>query len=274
MESIKLGVIGFGNMGTAHCANVYHGKVPRMTLGAICDMAPERIKAAKEKYPDVPVYENYMDLIKSGNADVIIIAVPHYLHPEIAIAGFDNGLNVITEKPAGVYTKQVIEMNAKAEESDKLFGIMFNQRTNPIYKKIREMVQSGELGTIKRINWIVTDWYRPQAYHDSNSWRSTWKTEGGGTLINQNPHQLDLWQWMFGMPDKIKSHVSYGKYYDIEVEDDVTAFFEYDNGITGVYITSTGETPGTNRLEIACDMGRLVVENDKIRFDKNKVSEW
>lgn len=273
MDSLRLGVIGFGNMGTAHCANVYDGKVPRMTLGAICDIAPERLKVAKERYPDVPVYDNYMDLIKSGNADVIIIAVPHYFHPEIAIAGFENGLNVITEKPAGVYTKQVIEMNAKAEQSDKLFGIMFNQRTNPIYAKIREMVKSGELGAIKRINWIVTDWYRAQAYHDSNSWRSTWKTEGGGTLINQNPHQLDLWQWMFGMPDKITSNVSYGKYYNIEVEDDVTAFFEYDNGITGVYITSTGETPGTNRLEIACDMGRIVVEDNKIRFDKNKISE-
>ena len=142
-----------------------------------------------------------------------------------------------------------------------------------MYQKIRKMVQGGELGHIKRISWIITDWYRPQAYHDSASWRSTWKTEGGGTLINQNPHQLDLWQWMFGMPDKLTSFVSFGKYYDIEVEDDVTAYLEYENGTTGTYITSTGEAPGTNRLEIACDMGRIVVENEKMIFNRNVVSE-
>ena len=150
---------------------------------------------------------------------------------------------------------------------------MYNQRTNPMYQKIRKMVQSGELGHIKKISWIITDWYRSQAYHDSGSWRSTWKTEGGGTLINQNPHQIDLWQWMFGMPDKVTAFASFGKYYDIEVEDDVTAFFEYENGTTGTYITSTGEAPGTNRLEIACDMGRIVVENGKMHFKRNVISE-
>ena len=140
-------------------------------------------------------------------------------------------------------------------------------------QKIKEMIDGGEIGEIKRMNWIVTDWYRPQAYHESSPWRSTWKHEGGGALINQNPHQLDLWQWMFGMPDRIFAKVSFGKYYDIEVDDDVFAYFEYDNGTTGEYITSTGETPGTNRLEIACDMGKIVVENNKISFDKNVVSE-
>lgn len=150
---------------------------------------------------------------------------------------------------------------------------MYNQRTNPVYKKIKELVENGSLGSIKRVSWIITDWYRSQAYHDSCTWRSTWATEGGGTLINQNPHQLDLWQWMFGMPSKIMSHVSFGKYYDIEVEDDVTAFMQYENGMTGVYITSTGEAPGTNRLEIACDMGKIVVENNEIKFNRNVISE-
>ncbi len=186
---------------------------------------------------------------------------------------FEYGLHVIVEKPAGVYTKQVLELNDAAKKSGKLFGIMFSQRTNPIYQKIRELVRSGELGTIKRVQWTITDWYRPQSYHDSCTWRSTWKTEGGGTLINQNPHQLDLWQWMFGMPQKIMPHMSFGKYYNIEVEDDVTAFMQYDNGMTGVYITSTGEAPGTNRLEIACDMGRLVAENNKLTFKRNIISE-
>ncbi len=273
MDKIRLGVIGFGNMGTNHCKNVSDGMVPKMELTAICDISEDRRKVAKELYNDVKVFENAEELYKSGICDLVLVAVPHYDHPQLVIKAFEYGLNVITEKPAGVYTKQVIEMNEAAEKSDRLFGIMYNQRTNPMYQKIRQMVKNGELGHIKRISWIITDWYRPQGYHDSGSWRSTWKGEGGGTLINQNPHQLDLWQWMFGMPDKIYAKVSFGKYYDIEVEDDVTAYFEYENGTTGTYITSTGEAPGTNRLEIACDMGKIVVENGNMIFYRNVVSE-
>lgn len=273
MEKVRLGVIGFGNMGTAHCKNVFSGEVPGMELTAICDIAEKRREAAKELYPEIVIFEKAEDLYKSGLCDAVMVAVPHYDHPKLVIKAFECNLNVITEKPAGVYTKQVLEMNEAAEKSNKVFGIMYNQRTNPKYQKIRQMIKNGELGHIKRISWTVTDWYRPQSYHDSGSWRSTWKGEGGGTLINQNPHQLDLWQWMFGMPDKITAFVSFGKYYDIEVEDDVTAYFEYENGTTGTYITSTGEAPGTNRLEIACDMGKIIVENDNIIFYRNVVSE-
>ncbi len=270
---VRLGIVGFGNMGTGHAKNVSEKKVPGMVLTAVCDIAEARREVCKKRYPEAAVFADAEEMYKSGLCDVVLIAVPHYDHPGLAIKAFEYGLNVITEKPAGVYTKQVKEMNAAADASDKLFGIMYNQRTNPVYAKIRDMVKSGELGHIKRITWIITDWYRPQAYHDSSTWRSTWKTEGGGALINQNPHQLDLWQWMFGMPDRIFAKVSFGKYYDIEVEDDVMAYFEYDNGTTGEYITSTGEFPGTNRLEIACDMGRVVVEDNKITFNRNVISE-
>lgn len=273
MEKLRIGIIGYGNMGTGHVANLTAGKVPAMELTAVCDIAPARREAAAAAHPQLAVFEKATDLYKSGLCDAVLIAVPHYSHPGLAIEAFQNGLHVITEKPAGVYTKQVKEMNEAAAKSGKVFGIMYNQRTNPVYQKLREMIRRGDLGHIKRITWIVTDWYRPQAYHDSSSWRSTWKEEGGGALINQNPHQLDLWQWMFGMPDRIFAKVSFGKYYDIEVEDDVMAFFEYDNGTTGEYITSTGEAPGTNRLEIACDMGKIVVENNKLTFLRNVISE-
>ena len=273
MKKVKLGVIGYGNMGTAHVENIMTGKVPNMEIGAVCDIDPDRQKALKEKYPEIQFFENAEGLYKSGLCDAVIIATPHYDHPSLVMKAFEYGLNVITEKPAGVYTKQVKEMNEAAEKSDKLFGIMYNQRTNPLYQKLRKMVQDGSLGHIKRITWIITDWYRPQAYHDSSSWRSTWKDEGGGALINQNPHQLDLWQWMFGMPDRIYANASFGKYHDIEVEDDVCAFFEYENGTTGQYITSTGEAPGTNRLEIACDMGKIVIEKGEFLFFRNVISE-
>ncbi|MDD6483656.1 MAG: Gfo/Idh/MocA family oxidoreductase [Clostridiales bacterium] len=273
MDKVRYGVIGFGNMGTSHCRSIHKKQVPKAELTAICDISQERVMAAKEEFPDIAVFDNASELFKSGLCDAVIIAVPHYDHPGLAIEAFGAGLNVITEKPAGVYTKQVMEMNEAAKKSGKLFGIMYNQRTNPTYQKLKSMIDTGQIGHIKRISWIITNWYRPQAYHDSGSWRSTWKTEGGGTLINQNPHQLDLWQWLFGMPDKIKSFVSFGKYYDIEVEDDVTAYMEYNNGTTGTYITSTGEAPGTNRLEIACDMGRVVIENGTMTFDRNIISE-
>lgn len=273
MEKLKVGIIGIGNMGSMHLANITAGKVPNMEIGAICDIDPEKRKKLAEKYPDIKIFETSDEIIDSGLIDAVIIATPHYDHPPIAVKAFSKGLHVLSEKPAGVYTAQVKEMNEAAKKSGKVFGIMYNQRTNPVYQKLRELIQNGSLGHIKRIAWIITDWYRPQAYHDSGTWRSAWKTEGGGALINQNPHQLDLWQWLFGMPSKIMSHVSFGKYYDIEVEDDVTAFMQYDNGTTGVYITSTGEAPGTNRLEISCDMGTVTVENNTITFWRNVISE-
>ena len=270
---VRLGVVGYGNMGSAHVRNIMGGKVPGMVIGAVCDHAEARRNALKEAYPEIPAFENAEDLFESGLCDAVIIAVYHYDHPRLVIKALECGLNVITEKPAGVYTKQVKEMNDAAAKSDKLFGIMYNQRTNPVYQKIKKMIEDGELGGIKRVTWIVTNWYRCQAYHDSSTWRSTWATEGGGALINQNPHQLDLWQWMFGMPDRIYAKAGFGKFYDIEVEDEVIAFMEYDNGISGQYIASTGEAPGTNRLEIACDMGKIVVEDNKIIFDRNVMSE-
>ncbi|MBQ7953446.1 MAG: Gfo/Idh/MocA family oxidoreductase [Clostridia bacterium] len=277
MNKVKMGIIGFGNMGKEHVKNIYDGKIPNMELAAVCDMDDKKIKLINELYPDVTTFSDVEDMYKSGLIDSVLIATPHYDHAKYAIMGFDYGLNVLTEKPAGVHTKQVKEMNEAAAKSDKVFGIMYNQRTNPLYQKVKELIENGTLGHIKRITWIITTWYRPQLYHNSSAWRSTWKGEGGGTLINQNPHQLDLWQWMFGMPDKVYSRVSYGKFYDIEVEDEVVAMFDYDNGTIGQYITSTGEAPGTNRLEIACDMGRVIVERsggeEKLIFDRNVISE-
>jgi len=273
MNKVKIGVLGYGNMGTTHVKKLTVGKAPNVELVAVCDIAADRRAAVKEIYPDIPVFADAEGMYKSGLCDAVLIAVPHYDHAPLAIKAFEHGLHVLVEKPAGVHTRQVREMNEVAAKSGKVFGIMYNQRTNPVYQKLRQMIREGQLGQIKRITWIITDWYRPQAYHDSSTWRSTWKTEGGGALINQNPHQLDLWQWMFGMPDRIYAKVYFGKYHNVEVEDDVMAFFEYDNGTTGEYITSTGEAPGTNRLEVACDMGKVVIENDRMIFHRNVVSE-
>ncbi|HIX92325.1 MAG TPA: Gfo/Idh/MocA family oxidoreductase [Firmicutes bacterium] len=271
MDKVRFGIVGFGNMGTGHCKYLNAGEIEGATLAAICDIKPAKLEMAKEAYPDVALFDNHMDMFKSGKIDAVIIATPHYFHPTIGIDAFNCGINVISEKPAGVYTKQVEELIAVAKKSGLAYGMMFNQRTNPMYQKMREMVQGGELGSLYRCVWIITDWFRTQSYYDSGDWRATWDGEGGGVLLNQCPHQLDLWQWIFGMPTRIHAFCHEGKYHNIEVEDDVTAYAEYANGATGVFITTTGEAPGTNRFEITGTLGKLVAEGNTLKFTKNEV---
>ena len=278
MNQIRLGIIGLGNMGRGHMNNILTGKTPSVKLTAVCDIDPQKLTAAEEinrnsVASEITCFTDSEELFQSGLVDAVLIAVPHYDHPNIAKAAFSHKIHVLTEKPAGVYTRQVREMNQSAKESGVTFGIMFNQRTNPLYAKARDLVQSGELGELKRMVWIITNWYRTQAYYDSGSWRATWGGEGGGVLLNQAPHNLDLWQWIFGMPKRVRSFCSFGKYHNIAVEDDVTIYGEYDNGATSVFISTTGEAPGTNRLEISGDRGKIVIEHGKLCFWKLKEAE-
>mgnify|MGYP002589572031 FL=1 len=274
MEQVRLGIIGVGNMGSGHTANIMAGKVPEVRITAAADLRESRREWAKENMPEgTAIFEDGDSLIKSGTCDAVLIAVPHYDHPRLTILALENGLHVMCEKPAGVYTKQVREMNEVAEKSDRVFGMMFNQRTNCIYKKMHDMVQSGDYGKLKRVNWIITDWYRTQAYYNSGGWRATWDGEGGGVLLNQCPHNLDLLQWICGMPSKVRAFCHNGKWHDIEVEDDVTAYMEFANGATGVFITTTGDAPGTNRLEITGTKGRIICENDQLTYDKLEEDE-
>ena len=226
MEKIRLGIIGIGNMGSSHARKVVEGKCPDFQLVAIADTNPQRhdwIKA--DLGENIHCFFNPEEMLDSGLIDACIVSVPHYDHCKYAMACMQRGIHVMVEKPAGVYTKQVKEMNAEAaKHPDVVFGMMFNQRTNHIYRKIKELIDSGKYGQIRRTNWIITNWYRPQAYYDSGAWRATWAGEGGGVLLNQCPHQLDLWQWLCGMPVKVQAHLHYGKWHDIEVEDDVTAY--------------------------------------------------
>jgi len=276
MDKVRFGIIGVGNMGKSHARKFLKNDVENAVLAAVCDKKQERLDAirALDGGDAVVPFTDYRQLLSSGLVDAVIVATPHYYHPQMVMDALAAGLHVICEKPAGVYTKQVKEMNAAAQKSDRLFTMMFNQRTNCVYRKIREMVTGGELGEIRRINWIITDWYRSQSYYDSGDWRATWKGEGGGVLMNQCPHQLDLLQWVTDMmPTKIHAFCHYGKWHDIEVEDDVTAYLEYENGATGVFITTTGDAPGTNRLELTGNNGKLVCENGKLTFWKLETPE-
>lgn len=266
MEKVKLGVIGLGNMGSGHTQNILAGKTPEITLAAAADRREARRAWAQDNLPGVPLFTEGSQLIASGLCDAVLIATPHYQHPTLAQEAFSQGLHVMCEKPAGVYTKAVREMNAAADQSGKVFGMMFNQRTNCLYRKMRQMVQEGQLGQLKRVNWIITDWYRTQIYYDSGDWRATWSGEGGGVLLNQCPHQLDLLQWICGLPQRVQAFCHEGKWHDIEVEDDVTAYLEFPGGATGVFVTTTGDAPGTNRFEVTGTLGKLVCEDGALRF--------
>ncbi|WP_062107130.1 Gfo/Idh/MocA family protein [Bacillus niameyensis] len=275
MAEVKVGIIGLGNMGTAHATALKGGKVKGARLAAVCDPRTDRLDWIREEFgSQVQCFESVDEFFEKADIDGVTIATPHYDHPDLAIRAFEKDLHVLCEKPAGVYTKNVRLMNEAGLKSGKVFSMMFNQRTNPLYKKMRELIHSGELGEIKRTNWIITDWYRPQSYYDSGGWRATWAGEGGGVMLNQSPHQLDLWQWITGMmPTRVRAFCGFGKYHDIEVEDDVTAYVEYENGATGLFVTSTGEAPGTNRFEVVGDRGKLVVENGQLTFWRLRQSE-
>jgi len=276
MNAVRFGILGMGNMGSGHLKLFMENKIKDGELAAVCDLKKDRLEWAQAQAPGVKTFGNAQEMMDSGLIDAIIIAVPHYLHPPMAIEGFKRKIHVLCEKPAGVYTKQVREMNAAADEAEKdgvVFGIMFNQRTNSVFKKMREIVHGGALGQIKRNNWLITNWYRPQAYYDSGDWRATWSGEGGGVLLNQCPHNLDLWQWICGMPQKVTAFCHEGKWHNIEVEDDVTAYVEYADGSTGVFVTSTADMPGDNRFEVMGDNGKLVFEDDKLTLYKLQTAE-
>lgn len=274
MRKVKLGIVGVGNMGSGHLKNIKEGLCPELEVAAVADINPDRLKWAREQLgEDLPVFSTAEEMLDSGLIEAALVSVPHYDHPKYAIECFQRNLHVMVEKPAGVYTKQVREMNEASAKSNVKFGLMFNQRTDHIYRKMRELVQGGSLGQIRRTSWIITNWYRPQAYYDSGAWRATWSGEGGGVLLNQCPHNLDLWQWICGMPVKVDAKLHFGKWHDIEVEDDVTAYVEYANGATGTFITSTGDAPGTNRFEITLDGGKLIAENGELTLWKLEMPE-
>ena len=274
-KKIRLGIIGLGNMGSGHARSIMEGKCPDFDLVAVADINPARVEWGKANLAgSIRYFDDALAMLDSGCIDACMVCVPHYDHPRYAMACMQRGIHVMVEKPAGVYTKQVREMNEEAaKHPDVVFGMMFNQRTNHVYRKMRELVQSGQYGQIRRTNWIITDWYRPQAYYDSGAWRATWSGEGGGVLLNQCPHQLDLWQWICGMPVSVLSQMRFGQWHDIEVEDDVTTYVEYANGATGVFVTTTGDAHGTNRFEIQMDRAKLVVEDGQLHVLEFEVSE-
>ena len=276
MDKVRYGIIGLGNQGSFYTLKIFdEGIAKEAEITAFCDINPQKIETLKGKTQtkDARYFTDYVELLDSGLCDAILVETPHYKHPEIVMECLKRGIHVISDKPAGVYTKQVREMNEMAANTDAVFGMMFNQRTNCLYRKMKELIENGEIGEIQRVTWIITNWFRTQTYYDGGSWRATWSGEGGGVLMNQAPHQLDLLQWICGMPVKVHAKMQFGAWHDIEVEDDVSAWMEFPNGATGVFITSTGDVRGTNRLEIQMDKAKLTVENGKLWVEEYAMTD-
>ena len=271
---VRIGIVGLGNMGAVHVGHV--SRLPNTELVAICDNRPDKLAEICAKHA-VAGFSDYAQMLESAEMDGVIIATPHYDHPQMTLAAFARGLHVLVEKPIAVHVRDAQRMiaayhQAKATRPELVFAAMFMQRTYGFWRKIKAMIDEGQLGTLIRTTWIITDWFRTQHYYDSGDWRATWQGEGGGVLINQCPHNLDLYQWLVGMPARVHGFVSFGKHHRIEVEDEVTACFEHENGMVGHFITTTGESPGTNRLEIVGENGRLVYEQGKLLFFRNQWS--
>lgn len=265
---VQLGLIGLGSMGKVHARMIADGKVPGMELAAVCDKSAEACSAFK----DLTAFHDAQEMMHSGLVNAVLIATPHYAHTTLGIEALQRGLHVLVEKPISVHKADCERLIAAYDPGrGNVFAAMFNQRTDPRYRKLRELLQSGELGEVRRINWVITDWFRSEVYYLSGGWRATWAGEGGGVLLNQCPHQLDLWQWLFGMPAKVTASCQIGRFHNIEVEDSVTALLEYENGTQGVFVTTTGETPGENRLSVACERGLVVVETNGLRFTRNEM---
>ncbi len=266
-EKIRLGLIGLGNMGRVHAVNLLAGKVPRIELTAVAETNPEKLA----EFPGLKAYPSFEAMAQAGGLDAVLIATPHYLHTAQGIQALQAGFHVLVEKPISVQKADAERLCAAHTRRDRVFAAMFNQRTDPLYVRLRELVRGGELGAIRRVNWTVTNWFRTAQYYAAGGWRATWAGEGGGVLLNQCPHNLDLLQWIFGQPRRVRAFSQFGRYHAIEVEDDVTAYLEFEGGATGAFVASTGEAPGTNRLEVAAENGRVVVEHDRLTWTRNAV---
>lgn len=261
-KKIRLGIIGLGAEGGMYANFIEQGMVPHVEIGAICDILPEKKARADEL--GVPFYENYIEMLESGNVDAVVTTTPHYLHPEMGIESLKRDIHALVEKPVGVYTKQARELiDYAATKPELTFGVFFNQRTNPLYIDLKNLVASGELGKLRHTSWIITTWWRPQGYYNQSEWRATWGGEGGGVLVNQAPHQLDLWQWICGVPKKCFAKLAYGYKRDLVVEDEVNALVDFGDGATGHFMTCTHDLVGTDRLEMLFDQGKVVVDNSQ-----------
>ena len=261
---VRLGVIGLGNIARQHIDNLTGGLVGDCVLAALCSRQPHELAAAL----DVPHFTDYAELVYSGTCDAVLVATPTFTHFEIGACALRAGLHVMMEKPLGLSAREGEELLA-LQQPGQMFALMLNQRTDPLFTTMRDTIVAGTLGEITRTHWTMTNWFRPEVYFQVSDWRATWRGEGGGLLLNQCIHNLDIYQWLCGMPTSVQAFCEFGRHHDIEVEDEATAYFRYANGATGVFVGSTGEAPGVNRFDVIGDRGSLSFDGKRLMLSEN-----
>jgi len=264
---IRFGIVGLGNIGKVHVANLAAGKVRGGCLTSICSRRPPSIEIPN----DVRIFDDVDAMLDSGEVDAVIVATPHFSHRALGEKVLRRGLHLMMEKPLAATKHDAERLLQVPRQDGQQFGVMLNLRVHPQMQRIKGLLDGGQLGELQRAQWTITNWFRSEAYYASSEWRATWKGEGGGVLINQALHNLDLLQWFFGMPMSLQAFCRFGNDHDIEVEDQVTSFLEFPNGASGVFSTSTGEAPGVNRLEIAGTKGLILLEADTLTVQRNAV---
>lgn len=255
--TVRFGVVGTGNIGSQHIDLLTSGEIDGALLAATASRSDESIDAG------IPHFNHHPAMFENAELDAVLIATPTMSHVKIAEAALERGLHVLMEKPIAMSVRQAEELIAKAKPPLR-FAVMLNQRFHPLYSRLKSLLTDNTIGDLQRINWVMTTWYRPDVYYKASRWRGTWPGEGGGLLINQCIHNLDVLQWLVGLPETLYARVGFGKYHEIDVEDEVTAMMTFGSGATGVLIASSGEAPGINRLELVGDLGTIICEDGAI----------
>lgn len=273
-KTVRIALIGFGSMGKNYARMLYAGLVPELKLSGVCCRNGAGQALLREEFPGVRIYENVEQMQRHEEEfDAVLIVTPHATHVELGFAMAKLGKHFLMDKPAGVYASRVQELVEFCRERGVSFGMMFNNRMLPAFRIAQDYIRSGKLGRLHRAVWVCNSWYRSPVYHRSAPWRSSWQGEGGGLLINQNQHYLDIWQWLFGMPEKLYAAMEFGRYNDFAVDDAVDIQFVHSGGFHGTMVSATGEAPGVNRLEIWGEKGCLTVQDGaRVFWDENALS--
>lgn len=271
---VRAVLIGFGGMGRTYAQMIYAGMVPGMELVGVCCRNASGQTLLENAFPGVAIYSDADDMAaQEADFDAVIIVTPHTSHVPLGLRFAALGKHLLLDKPAGVRAADVAALEALCRDKGVTFGMIFNNRRLPAFRRAKALLESGVLGKLHRAVWVCNSWYRSPAYHRSASWRSSWNGECGGLMLNQNPHYLDMWQWFFGLPDRVWADLQFGRYNDFLVDDAVDIQFSYDNGFHGTFISATGEAPGVNRLEIWGSKGKLTIEDGaKLFLDENELS--
>ena len=260
MSAVRIGIVGLGNIGQQHAKLLSGGAIEGAELSAVCG------RGGGQGAPfGVPCFPDHQALLDSGLVDAVLIATPTQSHPEIGLAALKRGLHVLMEKPLAMSIGEAQGLVSAAPEHSR-FAVMLNQRFHPAYARIKGLLDEGRLGPLQRFAWTMTGWYRPDVYYKVSKWRGTWPGEGGGLLINQCIHNLDVLQWLVGMPSEVFAVAGFGKYHEIDVEDEVTATLRFEGGLTGTVTASSGEAPGINQLDLVGDLGTLRFDGERVRL--------